>query len=227
MWTLALANLSRFESAVNSRIWYELERQGLPIPLPTRTVRWQDAERDAQRDGEAQLRRAAALLRETLLFRELPDEAIAALAAGAERRRFDDGEVLMREGEHGDSLLVVEQGRVKVSAAAVGAARPIQLAILEPGAFLGEISLLTGEPRSATVTSEGGCEVLVLAKAALAPLLEEDPKLAELLAAAVVARQARTAEKREGRRDRAREALEDRAAGSLLQRIRSFFKLPA
>ena len=228
VWTRALANLSRFESAVYSRIWYELQRHGVPIPLPTRTVRWQDAEQVAQRDEEQQRQRAAALLRATLLFRELPDEAIDRLASAAVRRHYDDGEVLVREGEQGASLFVIAQGRVRVTAAgSISDTGPIALATIEEGSFLGEISLLTGEPRSATVTSDGGCEVLILAKEALAPLLEQDPRLAESLAAAVVARQARTAAKLEDRRDRLREAFDDRHPGSLLQRIRSFFKLPA
>jgi small-conductance mechanosensitive channel/CRP-like cAMP-binding protein len=227
VWTLSLANLSRFRSAVNSRVWYELKREGLTIPFPMRTVQWHDAARVAERAEEANRGSAARLLRETRLFRDLPVEAVDTLAAAADRLHFDDGEILVREGEQGDSLFVIEHGRVSVSTAVVAAeSGPLQLAIMEAGSFFGEISLLTGEPRSATVTSEGGCEVLVLSKEAIAPLLEQDPRLAELLAAAVVARQARTAAKLEDRRGRTREGLDERSASSLLQRIRSFFKLP-
>lgn len=228
VWTRAVANLSRFESSVYSRIWYELQRHGLAVPMPTRAVRMQDADQLAERTEGEQRRRAGRLLRETLLFRDLPEEAVERLAAAAERRHYDEGEVLVREGEQGGSLFVIAQGRVRVTAAGSASdSRPIALATIEEGSFLGEISLLTGEPRSATVTSDGGCEVLVLAKEALAPLLEQDPKLAESLAAAVVARQARTAAKLEDRRERSREAFDERHAGSMLQRIRSFFKLPA
>jgi len=75
------------------------------------------------------------------------------------------------------------------------------------------------------VTSDGGSEVLVISKQALAPLLAHDPQLAEHLSAAVTARQAETAATLEDRRDRDRGPRDVRAEASLLQRIRSFFGL--
>jgi CRP-like cAMP-binding protein len=102
----------------------------------------------------------------------------------------------------------------------------ITLGTIEQGGFFGEMSLLTGEPRSATVTADGGAEVVVLSKEAIAPLLEADPTLAERLTSALVARQAKTAASIEGRRDRARDAAGTPVESNLLKRIRDFFKLP-
>lgn len=226
VWTRDLPDLSRFQDAVNSRIWYELRRQGLAIPYPTRSVLFRHAEREERRVAEGRLQVANELLSQVDFLRELETAAIARLAEAAVHQHFGNGEVLVREGEVGDSLFVIEHGRVRVTKAPE---RPdggmITLATLTEGGFFGEMSLLTGEPRSATVTSDGGCEVLVLAKEALAPLLQHDPQLAELLSASVLARQAKTASTLEDQRDRRREAV-TRPEHKLLQRIRAFFKLP-
>jgi len=227
VWTRNLADLSRFQDAVNSRIWYELHRQGLVIAYPTRTVLLRHVEREERRRTEEKQQAAVELLSQLPFFGELDGDAVGHLATGAVHQHFGSGEVLVREGETGESMFVVEHGRVRVtkSGGEIGTG-VVVLATLGEGAFFGEMSLLTGAPRSATVTSEGGCEVLVLSKAALAPLLEHDPQLAEQLSEAVMARRAETAATLEDRRDRHRETGEERAEGSLLARIRAFFKLP-
>lgn len=101
----------------------------------------------------------------------------------------------------------------------------VPLAHLARGAFFGEMSLLTGAPRSATVTAQGGVTVLVLSQPALAPLVEADPEIAETLSRAVTDRRAdteATLETRARSRDpRPAEADES----SILDRIRAFFKL--
>ena len=226
VWTRALADLSRFSDAVHSRIWYELRRQGLQVPFPQRDVLWRDARRESEHGRERRQGEIVALLSEVRLFSALGEEALAQLAAAARHQHYDHGEVLVREGEHGDSLFVLEQGRVQVMKAGTDAGTPaIALGTIEQGGFFGEMSLLTGEPRSATVTADGGAEAVVLSKEAIAPLLEADPALAERLTSALVARQAKTAASLEGRRDRARDAGAP-VESTLLKRIRSFFKLP-
>ena len=227
VWTQSLADLSRFSDGVNGRIWHELRRRNLDVPFPQRSVLWRDAERTAEQLRERRAREIVALLREVRLFSQLDDEALAQLAAAARHQHYDHGEVLVREGEQGDSLFVLERGRVQVtkSGSDVGTGW-LTLGSIEEGGFFGEMSLLTGEPRSATVTADGGAEIVVLSKEALAPLLVADPQLAERLTSALVARQAKTAASLEGRRDRRRDAAATPAESNLLQRIRSFFKLP-
>ncbi len=226
VWTRDLADLSRFQDEVNGRIWYELRRQGLAIPYPMRTVLWRHAERDERRRAEGRRQVAVELLSQLHFFRDLEGDAVAQLAGAAGHQHFGSGEVLVREGDGGDSLFVVEHGRVRVTKAGDDAdAGSVTLATLTKGAFFGEMSLLTGVPRSATVTSDGGCEVLVISKEALAPLLAQDPQLAERLSAAVTARQAETAATLEDRRDRERGHRDAPAEASVLQRIRAFFGL--
>jgi small-conductance mechanosensitive channel/CRP-like cAMP-binding protein len=228
VWTRNLQDLSRFQEAVNSRIWYELRRQGLSIAYPTRSVLWRHVEREERRRSQERQQVAVELLSQLGFLRDLDGDALGLLASAAKHEHYGSGEVLVREGDLGDSLFVIEHGRVRVSKAGTDAGSGVVLlATLGEGAFFGEMSLLTGEPRSATVTSDGGCEVLLISKAALAPLLEQDPQLAELLSRAVIARQADTAATLEDRRDRARIGGDVRHEATVLQRIRAFFKLPS
>lgn len=226
VWTREVDGLMRFIDAVNGRVWYHLQRAGIAVPFPHRTVQMHDAAREAERHEERDLARRRARLDGLELFAPLAPEQRERLARAAEQLFFDHGEKLVREGADGDSLFVVESGRVLVTRAAEGVdSQPLMLAMLGPGDCFGEMSLLTGEPRSATVTAEGGCEVLRLHPAALAPILAADPTVAEALSALLADRAAATRARIDDRRERAALAGEGSDQGSLLAKIRAFFHL--
>jgi hypothetical protein len=172
VWTRSVGQLARFHDAVGSRIWYELRRAELSIPFPIRTVHLRHGDRDDRRSRGEAVERARELLAHTDLFRSLPAEALDRLALAARHHLFDAGEVLVREGQPGESLFLIDEGRVMVSKGGMAAGTGmVHLASLGPGELFGEMSLLTGEPRSATVTADGPCSVLELDKGALAPLV--------------------------------------------------------
>lgn len=228
VWTRQVHRIAIFRDAVQSRIWYEVQRAGLYIPFPIRTVHLRDLDRAEDQEHLQRLERARELLARVELFKAVDGETLNALASAARREHYGHGERLMTEGEPGDSLYLIDCGRVLVSKSGDALdTGTIRLATLDAGSFIGEHSLLTGEPRSATVTADGGCEVLVLEKSALAPLLEGDPTLAERLSRALAERDAATsstlARKREQRSAEGRPA-EDQ--DSILGRIRDFFRLP-
>jgi CRP-like cAMP-binding protein len=139
---------------------------------------------------------------------------------------FDAGETLVNEGDQGDSLFVIERGSVRITKSdPEQGGKNVDLAVLEEGAFFGEMSLLTGESRSATVIAREHCGVLLLAKQALAPTLEADPGVAKALSRALAARLLDTSTTLEDRRGRA--AAEALAVDeqTFLRRIRTFFSL--
>lgn len=100
------------------------------------------------------------------------------LAAGATRRSFAAGEVLMREDEPGASLFILDSGQVEVRVAD----EPEAIAELYVGDFFGEMSLLTGAPRNATVTAIEPVEVVEIDRKALAPILAGSPALVDRFA---------------------------------------------
>ena len=225
VWTRSIADMRGFKDRVNTRIWYQLKRRGLYVPFPIRTVHLHSADEMQEQDGKAAHERVMRLLSAIDLFRELEPKVIGELALAAERRHFDDGEVLMREGAPGDSLFVIQSGSAKVTKSGAEFDGEVELAQLGSGTFFGERSLLTGEDRSASVISAGGCEVLRLSKEAVAPILEADPKIAEALSRALAARDAETDASFESHRDRMRQPSQGQAERSVLDQIRSFFGL--
>jgi CRP-like cAMP-binding protein len=136
------------------------------------------------------------------------------------------GEPLVTAGDAGGSLFVIERGSVQVvKADASKGQKAVELAVLEEGAFFGEMSLLTGEPRSATVSAREHCGVLTLSKEALAPILEEDPRIAESFSRALAARERDTAATLEDYRATAVDPAGAVDEQSILERIRTFFSI--
>jgi CRP/FNR family transcriptional regulator, cyclic AMP receptor protein len=122
------------------------------------------------------LRLRAALAR-SALFGAMPAAARDALAGIAHPRRFAAGALICREGEADGTLFVVVQGRVRISStSSEGDER--YLNELGPGELFGEIALLDGGRRSASVTAVEACELYCVERRAFAALLERTPELA-------------------------------------------------
>lgn len=122
-------------------------------------------------------------------FAEVLDEAeLDALASGARRAEYDRGAVLIREDDRGDSMYALIGGEVTVSVR--DGARDKVVATLYPGQIVGEMSLLTGARRSATVTAAAPVIALEIGKGALKPIVIANHDLYDKFAAMVTKRQA-------------------------------------
>ena len=97
--------------------------------------------------------------------------------------------------------------------------------VLGPGECFGEVSLLTGEPRSATVTARTNCEILEIQKLAIGAVLRENPQLAETLSETLAMRQLATKSELERFEMEATENGSVRTKDSLLVRFRLLFEL--
>ena len=155
-----------FDSDVRSAIWYALHRGGHGDPVPV-------AEHQRHRD-ERGPRRSASATRSTRggstrssrvdVFRALDAEKIDRLARRLRHVVFGPGEVILRQGDPGDSLYVVRGGTVAVQIGVLGASK--EVATLGDGQFFGEMSLMTGESRTATVVAKTDVECYVVDKEA-------------------------------------------------------------
>lgn len=112
------------------------------------------------------------------LFEHLAPELRARIAAALRPHVLAPGEVLMRAGEAGSSVFIIETGVLEVALDAVGEERR-PAARLGTGDLVGEMSLLTGEPRTATVTAASETRVLELSHAAMSQVLADHPEIAE------------------------------------------------
>jgi CRP-like cAMP-binding protein len=114
------------------------------------------------------------------IFSDLSQSAFVALAEGMNFIRKEKDEVLVREGEVGDSFFVIATGRVRVTKRDETGSE-VMLAHLGEGAFFGEMALLSGAPRAATITADEPCEILELKAQVLMELCGQYPNVAESL----------------------------------------------
>ncbi len=163
------------------------------------------------------------LLHQLPLLASLTDEEFGFLLSRVPTRLCRAGEPILRQGDPGDSLFVVQEGAVAVYIRHP-AGHDRQVADLRPGQFFGERSLLMGEPRSATVIPSVDTMVVEIGHAAIAPLLKARPELMDFLSKVLAERDAQNSSLLMKEND-PNVAVDPSIAAQLLRKIRSFFSL--
>jgi CRP-like cAMP-binding protein len=204
---------------VQQAIWYALRRAAIEMPFPQTTIsvreRGPEAEERRRRDHLAE---AQDLLGRIDLVQALSAEARKTLAERARFVEYGPGQSVVRQGEQGDTLYLVARGEVSVRIDMGGVAPQREVARLGRGAVFGEMSMLTGELRTATVVSLGDAALLALDRDAFDRILMKEPELAQTIAEVIARR--RTA------LDQARAEMApavEQETSNLLSRIRSIF----
>ncbi len=181
---------------VGRMIWYEFKRRSIEIPFPMSDKLLNDFMAVVYRqrrlppdDGE--LDRRTRVLADTELMRSrlvdgegkplLEEEDLRQLAGFLRFVRYTDGEALFRQGEAGEDCYIVTRGRVRARIEEQDDLPAHEIEIGE-GALVGEMSLLTGLPRTATVSAVGEVELLEVTARAFARLLALRPEIPEKLA---------------------------------------------
>ena len=111
------------------------------------------------------------ILKRTDVFRDLPDAVLESLASHLEEVDLGAGEVLFEAGDLGSSMYLVVEGQIRVHRGNE------TLAVLEEGAVLGEISVLSAEERTATCSAEGAVRLLRLDQEVLYELMALSPEV--------------------------------------------------
>ena len=136
-----------------------------------------------QNRKEGEVESAGALstpLPKSSLFEELNPEERDAVVGEMTLETYNEGDIVITEGEKGSALYILASGEVKVYTRGKQGEN-IFLAKLEEGDFFGEVSVLTGKPRTATVTAATRAELLKLDKDKLDSLVEKHPRIREIL----------------------------------------------
>jgi CRP-like cAMP-binding protein len=127
------------------------------------------------------------------LFKSLDEEGRSRLIQGARALSFHAGKVVVREGDPGEALYLIRMGAVDVFTTRSG--ESLLLATLGPGACFGEVALLSGRPRTATVVAKEECTMLCFYKSQIEEILVEYPKVRRLLESIVIGRAKDTIDK--------------------------------
>jgi len=215
------SRINEINDAVRTNIWYELKRQGITIPFPIRTLQ---LERRAARPVQEDYDEARTILRDEPLFECLSDAQIDNLVKEARLNYFGRGENVIKEGAEGDSMFVLLQGAARVWVSRNGTSIPI--ATLSAGDCFGEMSLLTGESRTATVQAESDCYVLEIGKPVMADVLRESPDCLERLSELLAKRKMENEGVLKEAASQAQNQKKEREyTASFLNRLRTFFEL--
>jgi CRP-like cAMP-binding protein len=120
-------------------------------------------------------------LRAADLFQSQPDEVLKAVLAQGRLEEFGPGAMVFRQGQQGDRLYIVKTGVLEILASPEGGSEVLPVAYLGPGEVLGELALLTGSPRTATVRSPEHAVLFTLEKAVFLDLMTSLPAFARNL----------------------------------------------
>lgn len=202
--------------AVFRNCWYALDREGWEVPAARRRVQWDSSSRKDERDGKGLARRVEVLEGVDLLA-PLSEAARQRLAELSAIHRYGTGELIVRQGDEGGDWFIIVSGHVAVEVERGSTA--VTVAQLGPGEFFGEMSLMTGERRTATVRAAEECELLVVRRQAFQAALGEESEVLAHISEVLAERRAALSE-----RDLTESSARARdTAPVLLARIRRFF----
>ena len=133
------------------------------------------------------------IVRKAPLFTALEESAALSLHASMDSVKISKGSILFAEGDEGDHLYVIVEGKIKLGTSS-GDGRENLLSVLGPGEMFGELSLFDPNPRTSTATAVTDAKLLSLGQTKLIPWLTENPRVSLNLLASLAQRLRRTNE---------------------------------
>jgi small-conductance mechanosensitive channel len=199
---------------VRTAIFYAFGRRGIEIPWPIEvgySREWPEPDAATkQRDRER-------VLAGVDLFSRLTEDQRQQIAAASTMRLYGNGEAIVRQDTPGQSMFILCSGR----AAVLLDPGNREVAVIEQGGYFGEMSLLTGDPRSASVIARGDTVVLELDAEVFRALGAADPQAIEQIGIAAVTRRAELMQIR----DAAQSAVAVDVPATFLGRMKKFLRL--
>jgi small-conductance mechanosensitive channel/CRP-like cAMP-binding protein len=223
-WLTDLARDDPTSSDVRERIFSALRRANIPLAIPAAALflsheSSERHERKEAREVEDKLRALSSIE----LFQHLDDAERRALAQAARRTPFGRAEVITRQGATANWLYVLSKGEVDVRIASLEGDR--RVAVLTAPSFFGEMALMTGQPREATVVALTEVECLRVDKADFQGILQRRPAIAERISEILATRRVELDAAREGLDPAMHSQRLSRENVRILQGIKQFFGL--
>ena len=224
-WLTDLAVDDPTDSVVRQRIYFALRRAGIQLSIPAQTLFiTEDDEHRRQRKHLEEIEQRVKTLQQVELFRTLTDDERRSLAERMTVAPFVRGEAMTRQGAVAHWLYIITHGDAEVRISLDGNLSK-HVANLHTGDFFGEMGLMTGEPRAATVIAQTDVECYRLDKTGFQDILQRRPEIAEDISHILARRRVELEAVREGLNEEAKRNRISHTQGDLLRRIRDFFTL--
>ncbi len=213
------------DSEIMNLLWYRFKRDGIEIPFPVRDVHLrQITEQTRQLEQERREDGLLALMGKVDILSPLSTTELKILAKTVRDGFYAANEFPVRQGDAGDSFYIIKRGAVEVIVER-SSDETVVVATLGPGEFFGEMSLLTGEARSASIRVKEDAEFIVIDKESFRSTLINNPSIAESLSRILAERHAGLVAEREKVDTSALGRPGKDTSGRLLEKIREFFGL--
>jgi CRP-like cAMP-binding protein len=223
-WLTDLAVDDPTDSAVRVRVFFALKRAGIPLALPAHALFMTE---DSQKRRDRKVKEAQQVRLQSLatidVFAPLDEAERTKLADMLVFAPYARGERITRQGAEAHWLYLVGHGTVSVRVEVDGIER--EVVKMGEGEVFGEMSLLTGEPRSASVYADTDVECWRLDRDAFQQVLAERPEVAAPIAALLAERQVTLMAVKEGLDAEARDRRKTEVEERLLTKMRAFFGL--
>ncbi len=197
------------ESDVFSNIWYIFKRHGITIPFPIRTVHLHHVKEVTE---EEELARCVDLLRRVDFLASLDNDDFLVLARGTRRAIYAAEEEVVRQDEEGEEFFLVLDGELDVTKTAHDGEQ-VKVGTLHTGDFFGEMAMLSGDRRTATVTASMDSTLAVIGREHFRKLLRAKPAIAGEISEVLAERTAKGVEAMERYREEIERAGETLPAG--------------
>lgn len=205
---------------VRDRIWYALERSEIDHPYGTSTIQLHRIDQQAHSYlREVEIQTIQRQLNSIPFLDPLNPEDLYELAEKIQKRIYAPTEMILRQGEPGEEFFIINAGQVSIQ---IDHREIKQIGV---GAYFGEMSLLTGEPRTATIVAISEVVVYVMGHAAFREILKKHPTLAEEMSRVLVSRQLEIEQLRVVSPETEVEKQVIDRSRQLLAKIRQFFSL--
>ena len=210
----------KIKSDIYMNVWYALKRHHITIPFPVRDIRHPGMELRRQTTWrEKRCKDILSMFDRVSVLSPLSASERSQLASRVTIDIYGQGEYIVRQQEPGDSMYIIFKGSCDVLwEISPGEIR--HMAVLNPGDFFGEMSLLTGEPRSASVCAKEDTEVFMIEKSVFSDILSANSGICDYLGEVLATRQKQLAQN---------SSLPSEAESipiSIIRKIKSFLGIP-
>lgn len=174
-WVKDYADAHESTDDVRTKIWYSFRRNGIEIPFPIRVIKNPEIVDTCKEDKTIEIFN---ILRSTAIFEPLDDPELKLLSERVKRVVFGKGDIVIKQGDEGDSMFVVTGGKISVELRTKDG-KYKRIGEMGYGGIVGEMSLMTGEVRTATVRALTEVEMVVISKVAFAQILIKKPEITD------------------------------------------------
>ncbi len=206
-------------SEIHTNLWYALRRNNISIPYPIQAE--YSYKFPSPRQDTDQVTREA--LKKVIFYPCLTAPQFEQILQGANIVAFGEGENIVRQGAEAGPMYVLINGQAEVLVLSHGTTTPV--AKMGPGDCIGEMSMLAGEPRSATVRALKDCEAVEVKKETLAPVMADSPELIEALSDLLAKRRLQNEGVIAGASGAAHQDKQKDYRAGFLHKIKSFFEI--